>query len=70
MSHDRFYISFQDNIHEYSFVPFVVMLAIFWLYTFFRVPETKGLTIEQISQSFKVGSLGEYQRLQQDDNER
>lgn len=57
-----------DEIKQYSFIPFVVLLAIFWLYTFFRVPETKGLTIEQITQSFKVDSFGQYQRLQQDND--
>ena len=62
-----FYFHFQDAIAAYSFIPFVVLLGIFWLYTLFRVPETKGMTIEQISQSFRVNSVGQYQRIS--DNE-
>ena len=53
----------------YSFIPFVVLLGIFWLYTLFQVPETKGMTIEQITESFRVDSLGYYQRLHQEEDD-
>ncbi|KAJ8319939.1 hypothetical protein KUTeg_001526 [Tegillarca granosa] len=42
----------QKSIGNYSFIPFVVMLALFWLFTYWKVPETKGKTIEQITAMF------------------
>ncbi|KAL3862011.1 hypothetical protein ACJMK2_008016 [Sinanodonta woodiana] len=43
----------QSTIGQYSFIPFVVLLAVFWLYTILKVPETKGMTIEEITASFR-----------------
>lgn len=40
-------------IKQYSFLPFVVLLFIFLIFIYRRVPETKGKTIEQISLLFK-----------------
>ncbi|XP_041377379.1 solute carrier family 2, facilitated glucose transporter member 3-like [Gigantopelta aegis] len=42
----------QKAIADYSFIPFVILLAIFWLFTFFKVPETKGRTFDEISKAF------------------
>ncbi|KAK6177616.1 hypothetical protein SNE40_015678 [Patella caerulea] len=42
----------QTSINEYSFVPFAVMLAGFWLFTYIMLPETKGKTVEEISALF------------------
>ncbi|XP_045162994.2 solute carrier family 2, facilitated glucose transporter member 3-like isoform X1 [Mercenaria mercenaria] len=49
-----FYPFLQEAIKAYSFIPFVVFLAIFWVYTLFRVPETKGKTIEEITAQFQT----------------
>ncbi|XP_074650685.1 solute carrier family 2, facilitated glucose transporter member 3-like isoform X2 [Tubulanus polymorphus] len=43
----------QFNMGKYTFIPFVVLNAMFWLYMFFQLPETKNKTIEQISMSFR-----------------
>ncbi|XP_060066457.1 solute carrier family 2, facilitated glucose transporter member 3-like [Ylistrum balloti] len=47
------YPELQKGIKSYSFLPFVGMLVFFWLFTFFKVPETKGKTIDEITSSFK-----------------
>ena len=36
------------------FIPFSVLLALFWLFTYHLVPETKGKTVEQIVEGFQV----------------
>ena len=40
---------------NYTFLPFSVFLAIFWIFTYKMVPETRGKTIEEISASFRRG---------------
>lgn len=47
------YPEIKTAIHAYSFLPFVAMLFLFWLFTFFKVPETKGKTIDEITSMFK-----------------
>lgn len=37
----------------YVFIIFAVFLIIFWLFTFFKVPETRGRTFEDISRAFE-----------------
>ncbi|XP_060600981.1 solute carrier family 2, facilitated glucose transporter member 3-like isoform X1 [Ruditapes philippinarum] len=49
-----FYPFLQESINAYSFIPFVVFLAIFWIFTLFKVPETKGRTIEEITAQFQI----------------
>ena len=34
-------------------MPFTVFLAIFWIFTYFKVPETKNRTFEEIAALFK-----------------
>lgn len=46
----------QDAITYYSFVPFIGALIIFIVFTYFKVPETKGRTIEDITAMFKSRS--------------
>lgn len=56
-------------IHQYSFLPFVVLLFIFLIFIYRRVPETKGKTIEQILLLFKRPETMVYERIiQQDSN--
>ncbi|KAJ1122352.1 hypothetical protein NDU88_000844 [Pleurodeles waltl] len=38
---------------DYVFIIFAVLLLIFFIYTFFKVPETKGRTFEDISRGFE-----------------
>lgn len=37
----------------YVFLLFTIMLMIFWLFTYKRVPETKGKTVEEIAGIFR-----------------
>lgn len=61
----------KDGIHPYTFIPFLVLLVIFFLFTYFVVPETKGLTIAQINRQLRGygtpdETTGEHNK--QDDN--
>ena len=42
----------ENVLQGYTFVIFAVLLAIFWLFTYYKVPETKGRSIAEISNSF------------------
>merc|ERR1712110_543254 len=39
---------FQNVLHEYTFLIFAGLLAIFFLFTFFCIPETKAKSVETI----------------------
>ncbi|XP_046555295.1 solute carrier family 2, facilitated glucose transporter member 1-like [Haliotis rubra] len=39
----------QKGLISYSFLPFTVLLVLFWIFVFMFLPETKGRTIEEIS---------------------
>lgn len=39
-------------MESYAFLPFTVFLAIFWTFTYFKVPETKNRTFEEITALF------------------
>jgi SP family facilitated glucose transporter-like MFS transporter 1 len=43
----------ENAMERYSFLPFTVFLAIFWIFTYFKVPETKNRTFEEISALFR-----------------
>jgi hypothetical protein len=43
----------QETMKSYVFLPFSVLLAIFWTFTYRKVPETKNKTFEEISALFK-----------------
>ena len=37
----------------YGFLVFAVLLLLFWLFTYFKVPETKGKSISEITALFQ-----------------
>nr|QZU27267.1 GLUT-1 [Onchidium reevesii] len=39
----------QESLQDYTFLPFTGLLVLFFLFTFFFVPETKGKTFEEVS---------------------
>lgn len=44
---------FQTALENYTFLPFSVFLAIFWIFTYKKVPETKNKTFEEILALFR-----------------
>ncbi|KAG1660918.1 Glucose transporter type 1 [Nymphon striatum] len=49
----------QSFLQNYTFLPYTVLLAIFWTFTYKKVPETKGKTFEEITAFFKRGQAPE-----------
>jgi hypothetical protein len=45
---------FQTMLENYTFLPFSVFLAIFWVFTYKKVPETKNKTFDEIATLFKI----------------
>ncbi|XP_064643222.1 glucose transporter type 1-like isoform X2 [Lineus longissimus] len=43
----------QKGLGNYTFIPFSVLLAVFWIFTYCKVPETKNKTIQEISLTFR-----------------
>ncbi|XP_026477478.1 glucose transporter type 1-like [Ctenocephalides felis] len=43
-------------LENYTFLPFSVFLAIFWIFTYKKVPETKNKTFEEILALFRHGN--------------
>ncbi|XP_073957488.1 glucose transporter 1 isoform X4 [Choristoneura fumiferana] len=52
--------SMKTLLENYTFLPFSVFLAIFWIFTYKKVPETKNKTFEEILALFRNsnGSIG------------
>ncbi|KAG4074657.1 hypothetical protein HA402_004528 [Bradysia odoriphaga] len=48
--------SLQNALENYTFLPFSVFLAIFWIFTYKKVPETKNKTFEEILALFRHGN--------------
>lgn len=46
-------LMFQSFLENYTFMPFTVFLAIFWIFTYKKVPETKNKTFEEILALFR-----------------
>ncbi|XP_062821619.1 solute carrier family 2, facilitated glucose transporter member 1 [Anolis carolinensis] len=42
----------------YVFIIFMVLLVIFFVFTYFKVPETKGRTFDEIASGFRQGGAG------------
>ncbi|XP_054274476.1 glucose transporter type 1-like isoform X3 [Macrosteles quadrilineatus] len=43
----------KNSLENYTFLPFSVFLAIFWIFTYKKVPETKNKTFEEILALFR-----------------
>ncbi|XP_055373540.1 glucose transporter type 1 isoform X9 [Condylostylus longicornis] len=48
--------SLKSALDNYTFLPFSVFLAIFWIFTYKKVPETKNKTFEEILALFRHGN--------------
>ncbi|XP_054732360.1 glucose transporter type 1 [Anastrepha obliqua] len=48
--------SMRTELENYTFLPFSVFLAIFWIFTYKKVPETKNKTFEEICALFRHGN--------------
>lgn len=46
----------QELCGPYVFIIFVVLLILFFIFTFLKVPETKGRTFDDIAQGFAVSA--------------
>lgn len=47
------FLPISNYLHGYTFFLFAALLLIFYLFTYYKVPETKGATAEEISALFK-----------------
>ncbi|XP_018332635.1 glucose transporter type 1 isoform X6 [Agrilus planipennis] len=50
------FISLKSALDNYTFLPFSFLLAIFWIFTYKKVPETKNKTFEEILVIFRHGN--------------
>ncbi|KAL0126262.1 hypothetical protein PUN28_004990 [Cardiocondyla obscurior] len=48
--------SMKSSLENYTFLPFSAFLAIFWIFTYKKVPETKNKTFEEILALFRHGN--------------
>lgn len=46
----------QDALQQYTFLLFLAMMVVFTVFVFFKVPETKNLTFEEIAHKFSPGT--------------
>ncbi|CAH1799335.1 unnamed protein product [Owenia fusiformis] len=54
----------QKTLENYAFVPFLILLGLFWTYTYIKAPETKNRSIEEITAIFRdKDDLPGYSRL-------
>lgn len=42
-------------LENYTFLPFSMFLALFWVFTYRKVPETKNKTFDEIATLFRIG---------------
>lgn len=50
----------QTTLENYTFLPFSVFLALFWVFTYRKVPETKNKTFDEIATLFRIGHKQRY----------
>ncbi|PNF37044.1 hypothetical protein B7P43_G08027 [Cryptotermes secundus] len=46
----------KNSLENYTFLPFSAFLAVFWIFTYKKVPETKNKTFEEILALFRHGN--------------
>lgn len=51
--------SFQQLCGSYVFIIFTVLLVLFFIFTYFKVPETKGRTFDEIASGFRQGGAAQ-----------
>ncbi|XP_077167224.1 solute carrier family 2, facilitated glucose transporter member 1 isoform X1 [Paroedura picta] len=49
----------EELCKAYVFIIFVVLLILFFIFTYFKVPETKGRTFDEIASAFRQGGAGQ-----------
>ena len=59
----------QKAIKEFTFVVFLVLMIGFTIFVFFKVPETKNKTFEEIADKFMPGEKIEVEEVFDDDDE-
>lgn len=59
----------QKSIKEYTFLIFLVLMIAFTIFVFFKVPETKNKTFEEIASQFQRGSDIEVEEVVDDDED-
>lgn len=50
---------FQQLCGPYVFIIFTVLLVLFFIFTYFKVPETKGRTFDEIASGFRQGGASQ-----------
>ena len=50
------------ELNEYSFLPFAVLLVIFWIFTWVALPETKGKQVGETSHLIQVNIYSQVAR--------
>lgn len=50
---------FQQLCGSYVFIIFTVLLVLFFIFTYFKVPETKGRTFDEIASGFRQGGASQ-----------
>jgi len=51
--------SHQQLCGSYVFIIFTVLLVLFFVFTYFKVPETKGRTFDEIASGFRQGGASQ-----------
>lgn len=49
----------QQLCGPYVFIIFTVLLVLFFIFTYFKVPETKGRTFDEIASGFRQGGASQ-----------
>ncbi|CAL8113551.1 unnamed protein product [Orchesella dallaii] len=53
----KYFLNMKNLLGNYAFLPFSVLLAFFWTFTYNKVPETRNKTFEEIAALFRRNSI-------------